>query len=148
MKISIGCDHGGYDLKESIKVDLLEKGVEVKDFGCYSKESVDYPEVATAVTNSYNAKECDFGILICSTGIGISIAANKANGIRAALCGDVYSAEMTRRHNNANVLCLGAQVVSDFMAKKITDIFLNTEFEGDRHERRVNLIHDIEKGNA
>ena len=146
MKIAMGCDHGGYKLKESLKKYLCEKGIEITDFGCYDEKSVDYPHFAAKAARSVAAGENNFGILICSTGIGISIAANKVKGIRAALCGDLHSAEMTRRHNNANVLCLGGHIVTEQIACKIADIFLNTQFEGgERHERRIKLLSDIEE---
>lgn len=146
MKIAIGCDHGGYTLKEAVKAHLAEKGIEIEDFGCYSKDSVDYPPIAAKAARSVAAGENDFGILICSTGIGISISANKVKGIRAALCTDRHCAEMTRRHNNANILCMGGHVVTSETAKRIVDVFLGTEFEGDRHQRRIDLITDIEEG--
>lgn len=146
MKIAIGCDHGGYKLKEVLKKYLTEKGMEITDFGCYDEKSVDYPLYGAKVARSVASKENDFGILICSTGIGISISANKVKGIRAALCGDLHSAEMTRRHNDANVLCLGGHIVTEQIACKIADIFLNTQFEGgERHERRIKLLSDIEE---
>ena len=144
MKIAIGCDHGAYDLKETVKEYLLEKGVEVDDKGAYSKESVHYPLFAKAVCKEVQAKTVDYGILLCSTGIGISIAANKHRGIRAALCGDVYSAKFTRLHNDANVLCLGALVTGAGVAKMIVDTFLSTGFEGGRHQMRVDMITEIE----
>lgn len=146
MKIAIGCDHGGYTLKEAVKAHLAEKGIETEDFGCYSQDSVDYPPIAAKAARSVAAGENDFGILICSTGIGISISANKVKGIRAALCTDRHCAEMTRRHNNANILCMGGHVVTSETAKRIVDVFLGTEFEGDRHQRRIDLITDIEEG--
>lgn len=146
MKIAIGCDHGGYTLKEAVKAHLAEKGIEIEDFGCYSQDSVDYPPIAAKAARSVAAGKNDFGILICSTGIGISISANKVKGIRAALCTDRHCAEMTRRHNNANILCMGGHVVTSETAKRIVDVFLGTEFEGDRHQRRIDLITDIEEG--
>lgn len=148
MKLAIGCDHGGYKLKEALKKHLTEKGHELTDYGCYDEKSVDYPIYAAKVAKSVASKENDYGVLVCSTGIGISIAANKVDGIRAALCSDLHSAEMTRRHNNANVLCLGGHIVTEQIANKIADIFLSTEFEGgERHERRLSLLGEIEKGN-
>ncbi len=146
MKIAIGCDHGGYKLKEVIKDYVVTLGHEVEDFGCYDENSVDYPPIAAKAARSVADGKNDTGILICSTGIGISICANKVDGIRAALCTDEHCAEMTKRHNNANVLCMGGHVVTAETAKRITEKFLTTEFEGGRHERRVNLIADIEKG--
>lgn len=146
MRIAIGCDHGGFKLKEEIKTYLEQKGLELEDFGCFSEDSVDYPPIAAKAARSVAEKKNDYGILICSTGIGISISANKVKGIRAALCTDRHCAEMTRRHNNANVLCMGGHVVTPETAKRIVDVFLSTEFEGGRHQRRVDLISDIENG--
>ena len=144
MMISIAADHGGFALKEHIKAYLTAKGYEVKDFGTSSEESCDYPVYGEAVARAVAAGECERGILICGTGIGISISANKVKGIRAALCGDCYSAEMTRRHNDANILAMGARVLGTGLALKIVDTFLTTDFEGGRHARRVALISDIE----
>ena len=144
MKIAIGCDHGAYEMKEAIKAYLTEQGVTVDDKGTYSKDSVHYPLYAKAVCKDVQSKDVDFGILICSTGIGISIAANKHKGIRAALCGDVYSAKYTRLHNDANVLCLGALVTGLGVAKMIVDTFLATAFEGGRHQKRIDMITEIE----
>lgn len=143
--IALGCDHGGYPLMQEVKAHLDELGMEYKDFGTYSTASCDYPAFAELAANAVANGECESGILICGTGIGISIAANKINGIRAALCTDCYMAEMTRRHNNANMLAMGARVIGTGLALKIVDTFLNTDFEGGRHERRVNLITEIEK---
>ena len=142
--LAIGSDHGGFALKQAIMEHLREKGVEYKDFGTYTEESCDYPEYGEAVARAVAGGECDRGIAICGTGIGISIAANKVRGVRAAVCGDCYSAEMTRRHNDANVLCMGGRVVGDGLALKIVDVFLETPFEGGRHARRVGKIHEIE----
>ena len=144
MKIALSCDHGAYELKESIKKHLEEKGIEYFDFGCYSKESVDYPVFAYKAAKAVADKEYDFGIICCTTGLGVSMAANKVKGIRAAVCTNEMLAEMTRRHNNANVICMGQNVVSTELAFKMIDIFLSTEFEGGRHQRRVDLITDIE----
>lgn len=146
MNIAIGCDHGGYRLKEAIKKHVIELGNTVEDFGCFDEASVDYPLIAAKAAHNVADGKSDFGILICSTGIGISISANKIDGIRAALCTDRHCAEMTRRHNNANVLCLGGQVVTPETAIRIVDVFLSTEFEGGRHQRRIDLIKDIEEG--
>lgn len=140
--IALGCDHGGFDLMQKVKAHLEEKGLEYKDFGTYSTESCDYPVYAKAAANAVASGECDRGILICGTGIGISIAANKVKGIRAALCSDCFSAEMTRRHNNANMLAMGARVLGEGLALKIVDTFLETEFDGGRHARRVDMIED------
>ncbi len=144
MKIAIGCDHGAYALKEIIKKHFDENGVEYEDFGTHSTESVHYPIYAKAVCRAVQSKKADYGILLCSTGIGMSIAANKFKGIRAALCGDLYSAKFTRLHNNSNVLCIGALVTGAGLAKEIADVFLATEFMGGRHETRVGMITEIE----
>ena len=140
--IALGCDHGGYALMQSVKAHLDELGLEYKDFGTYSSDSCDYPVYAKAAANAVASGECEKGILICGTGIGISIAANKVKGIRAALCSDCFSAEMTRRHNDANMLAMGARVLGEGLALKIVDIFLNTPFDGGRHARRVDMIED------
>ncbi len=142
--IAIGCDHGGFQLKQEIMAHLTELGLDYKDFGTYSEESCDYPIYGEAVGRAVAGGECERGIIICGTGIGISIAANKVKGVRAAVCGDCFSAEMTRRHNDANILALGARVLGPGLALKIVDIFLNTPFDGGRHARRVGLISDIE----
>lgn len=142
--LAIGSDHGGFELKQAIMKHLEEKGLEYKDFGTYSKDSCDYPIYGEAVARAIVSGECDRGILICGTGIGISIAANKVKGIRAANCGDCFSAEFTRRHNDANILALGARVVGEGLALKIVDTFLDAEFEGGRHAKRVALISEIE----
>ena len=144
MKIAIGCDHGGYLLKQDILIWLEEHNIDFEDVGCYSTESVDYPMYGEKVGRMVASGQCDKGIVICTTGIGISISANKVKGIRAALCSDCYSAEMTRRHNDANILAMGARVLGPGLALKIVDTFLNTEFEGGRHARRIALISDIE----
>ena len=144
MKIALGCDHGGYELKQHI-IKVLEKlGHEYEDFGCYNLDSCDYPDFGAAAARAVAEGKCDKGIVICTTGIGISIAANKVKGIRCALCGDSYSAEMTRRHNDANVLAMGAGIIGPNMAKKITEVFLTTAFEGGRHARRVGLLDNIQ----
>lgn len=141
--IAIGSDHGGFDLKEKVKAHLLEKGYEVKDMGCYEKVSVDYPVFGHAVAKSVVAGEAEKGIVICTTGIGISITANKTDGIRCALCSEPLSAKMTRLHNDANVLAMGAALVGDMMAMEIVDTFLGTPFSGDeRHQRRIDLIEE------
>ncbi|MEW8955890.1 ribose 5-phosphate isomerase B [Clostridium sp.] len=145
MKIAIGSDHGGFKLKSEIIKHLEAKGIELKDFGTYSEESCDYPDIALVVGEKVSNKEFDFGILICGTGIGISIAANKVKGVRAALCSDTFSAHATREHNNANILALGERVVGPGLALDIVDTFLNAEFQGDRHIRRIDKITDIEK---
>lgn len=145
MSIALGSDHGGFALKEHVKGFLERKGYEVKDFGCYSTESVDYPSFGRAAAESVAKGECEYGIVVCTTGIGISIAANKVKGIRCALCSEPLSVEMTRRHNNANMLAMGGGMVGPNMAERMVEVFLNTEFEGGRHQRRVDLISDIEK---
>lgn len=142
--IAIGSDHGGYELKEHVKKHLVENGVEVKDFGTFSEASVDYPDCAKPVCEAVINGEAERGILLCGTGIGISIAANKYKGIRAALCSDVYSATMAKQHNNANILCLGGRVTGRELAFMIVDTWLKTEFEGGRHADRIKKIHDIE----
>ena len=144
MKIAIGCDHGGYLLKQDILIWLEENDYAFEDFGCYNTESVDYPVYAEKVARAVASGECEKGIVICTTGIGVSMAANKVKGIRCALCGDSYSAEMTRRHNDANVLAMGAGIIGPNMAKKITEVFLTTAFEGGRHARRVGLLDNIQ----
>ena len=146
MKIALGCDHGGFELKEKIKAHLVEMGYETEDFGCYSKDSVHYPEFGAKAARAVQSGECERGIVVCTTGIGISISANKVRGVRCALCSDSWSAEMTRRHNDANMLALGAGVVGANLALRIVDTFLNTEFEGGRHAVRVGMITDIEEG--
>lgn len=143
--IAIGADHGGYEMKEQIKDYLSKKGIEVKDFGTYSNESVDYPDYAVCVCKSIQNKESELGILICGTGEGIGIAANKHKGIRCAICSETFSAKMARVHNDANVIAFGARVIGIETAKEIVDAFLDNEFEGDRHIRRVNKITAIEQ---
>lgn len=145
--IALGSDHGGYSLKKEIIKYLEEKGIEYKDFGTHTEDSCDYPVYGEEVGKAVASGEYERGIIICGTGIGISIAANKVKGVRAALCGDCYSAEFTRRHNDANVLALGARVIGPGLALKILDIFLNTEFEGGRHSKRVGLLSEIEARN-
>lgn len=145
--IAIGSDHGGFALKQEIMKHLTEKGLDYKDFGTYTEESCDYPVYAEQVARAVASGECDRGIVICGTGIGASIAANKVKGIRCALCSECYSAEFTRRHNDANVLALGGRTVGGGLALKILDTFIETAFEGGRHARRVNLISEIEGRN-
>ncbi len=141
--IAIGSDHGGFELKKEVMAHLDARGLEYKDFGTYSDASCDYPVYGKAVAKAVASGECERGIIICGTGIGISIAANKVHGIRAALCGDCFSAEATRQHNDANVLALGARVVGPGLALKIVDTFLDTPFSnGERHIRRISMIED------
>ena len=141
--IALGCDHGGYELKQEVIAYLEKNGLEYKDFGCYSTEAVDYPVYAKLVAKAIQSGECEKGILICGTGIGISITANKFKGIRAALCSDCFSAEATRLHNDANIVAMGARVVGPGLAIKIIDTFLNTPFSGEeRHKRIIAQIED------
>ena len=146
MNIAIGNDHVGYELKNHIKKYLEDKGHTVKDFGAFSSERTDYPIYGKAVADAVISGECDYGVLICGTGVGISLAANKVKGIRAAVCSEPYSARLTRQHNNANIIAFGARVVGQAMAEMIVDEFLNAEYEGGRHQRRVDLITAIEQG--
>lgn len=145
MKIALGSDHGGIELKEEIINYLKNEGYEIKDFGTRTKDSCDYPDYAVPVAEAVASKEFDFGILVCGTGIGIGIAANKVPGIRAALCSDTFSAHATREHNNANILTLGQRVVGPGLALDIVKTFLNTKFEGGRHQTRIDKISDVEK---
>ena len=145
MKIAIACDHGGLNLKNEVKKYLAENGYEVKDFGTDSTASCDYPDYALPAAEAVANGECERGIVICSTGIGVSIVANKVPGVRCAHCHDSYCAEFTRLHNNSNMLALGEKVVGAGYALKIVDTFLKTEFEGGRHQRRVDKITEIEK---
>ena len=144
MNISISCDHGGFALKENIRAYLEEQGHTVTDVGCKSLESCDYPDFGAAAARLVASGACERGIVICTTGIGISISANKVKGIRCALCGDAFSAEMTRRHNDANMLALGAGITGPNLAQKIVEVFLSTGFEGGRHARRVDKLMQIE----
>ena len=140
MKISIGSDHGGYALKQELITYLQEKGHEVKDSGCHDTSSCDYPEMASRVATAIQRGEAELGLLFCGTGLGISMAANKYDGIRAACCSDYFSAKFTRVHNDANILCLGERVTGRGLAADLADIFLNTDFEGGRHLRRIELF--------
>ncbi len=144
MKIAIGCDHGGYLLKQDLLIWMEENDIEYEDFGCFSADSVDYPVYGEKVARAVASGAYDRGIVICTTGIGISIAANKVKGIRCAHCADPLSAEMTRRHNDANVIALGAGMVGPNLARRMVEVFLNTEFEGGRHARRVAQLDAIE----
>lgn len=145
MKIALACDHGGLILKNKISAYLKEHNYEVVDFGTNTTDSCDYPDYALPAAEAVACGDCDRGIVVCSTGIGVSIVANKVPGVRCAHCHDVYCAEFTRRHNNANMLALGEKVVGEGYAMFIVEAFLSTEFEGGRHERRVNKITEIEK---
>lgn len=142
--IAIGSDHGGFELKQAVMQHLTERGVSFKDLGTFSTESVDYPDYALKVTSAVTGGEAELGILICGTGIGMSIAANKVDGIRAALCTDSYMARLTRQHNNANVLCMGGRVTGPGAAMDIVDAFLDNSFLGGRHERRIEKVMNIE----
>ena len=144
--ISIGCDHGGLEMKNDIVAHLKERGFEVCDKGTYTTDSVDYPEIALKVTEDITSGKANLGILVCGTGIGMSIAANKVKGIRAAVCTDHFSTKYTRLHNNTNILCLGGRVIGTGLALELVDIFVDTEFEGGRHQRRVDMITNIENG--
>lgn len=144
MKIALGCDHGGLEHKNAIGEFLKEAGHEVVDFGIYEQVSVDYPDIAKKVCESIIKGETERGILVCGTGIGMSIAANKYKGIRAAACSEHFSAKYTRLHNNSNILCLGGRVVGVGTAIELADLFVNTEFEGGRHQNRIDKIAEIE----
>ncbi len=144
--IAIGCDHAGVEMKKEVIKALTDKGYELKDMGT-DGEPCDYPNMAKAVCTLVNSGECEKGILICGTGIGMSIAANKIKGIRAALCSDSFSAKYTRLHNDANIMCMGARTIGIGLACELAEIFLSTDFEGGRHQRRINLIADIENNN-
>lgn len=144
MKIAFGCDHGGYDLKEDVIAFLKSRDIEVLDFGTHSTESVDYPNYGKAVGEAVQSEEADLGIVICGTGIGISLAANKVDGIRAAVVSDTFSARMARMHNNANVLAFGSRVVGKGLAIDLVKAWLDSSFEGGRHKRRVDKIMAIE----
>ena len=147
MKIVIGCDHGGLEHKNAIVEHLKDRGFEVLDCGIYEQKSVDYPDIAKIVCKEITSGDCQRGILVCGTGIGMSMAANKIRGIRAACCSDHFSAKYTRLHNDANILCLGGRVVGIGVAIELADIFIDTEFEGGRHANRVAKIKEIEENN-
>ena len=145
MKIAIGSDHAGFAAKEEIKKYLEAKGFQVEDKGCYSEESVHYPQYGAAVAKAVQSGEAERGVLICGTGIGMSMAANKVKGIRAAACSETFSAKYTRMHNDANILCLGGRVVGPGVACEMVDLFIDTPYEGGRHDRRVAAVMAIEK---
>lgn len=144
MKIAIGCDHGGFEHKNAIAEHLKDRGFQVVDCGIYENKSVDYPDIAVKVCEHITSNECEFGILVCGTGIGMSLAANKVNGIRAACCSEHFSAKYTRLHNNSNILCLGGRVIGVGTALELVDLFVDTGFEGGRHQARVDKITAIE----
>ena len=146
--IAIACDHSALELKEEVEALLESRGLEYKDFGTYTTESCHYPVYGARAARAVASGECDRGIVICGTGIGVSLAANKIPGIRCALCGDPYSAKMTRAHNNANMLALGARVIGVELAKMIVEAFLDTPFEGGRHQTRIDMITALENGEA
>ena len=143
-KIAFACDHGGYELKATIINWLNDNGYEVVDFGCDSTASVDYPDYALPASQAVAKGECDLGILVCGTGIGMSLCANKVKGIRAACCSETFSARMTRLHNNSNILCFGARVVGAGVAIDLVKTFVESEFEGDRHIKRIDKVMAIE----
>ena len=145
MRISIGCDHGALDLKNKVVLHLQSRGFEVADFGTYTSESCDYPDFAAAAAIAVARGNCDKGIVLCTTGIGVSIVANKVDGIRCALLSDLKSAEMTRLHNDTNMMAIGAAVVGPMLALEIIDTWLGTEFEGGRHQRRIDKVMALEK---
>ena len=144
--IAIGCDHGGLDIKNAIVAYFEEKGVEYKDFGTYTADSVDYPEYAYKVATAVASGECEKGIICCGTGIGVAIVANKVKGIRAATVTNEFCAEMTRRHNDSNIVTMGGRVIDEATAVRLAEIFINTPFDGDRHTKRVDMITAIEEG--
>ena len=144
--IALGCDHGGFALKNAIKTYLEENSIPYRDFGTMTEESVNYGPIAAAVAHSVADGECEKGILCCGTGIGMSIAANKVRGIRASVCTNEFCTEMTRRHNDSNILCLGGRVIDEAMAGKLAEVYLNTPFDGGRHAVRVGQITQIENG--
>jgi len=143
--IGIGSDHGGFELKNKVKEYLKSRGYDVKDYGAYTPNSVDYPDIARAVCTGVTSGQCECAILVCGTGIGISIAANKIKGIRCALCADSYSAKMTKCHNDANVIALGGRVIGEEVAYDIVQSYLDAQFMGERHQVRVQKIMDLEK---
>ncbi len=145
MKIAIGCDHGGFELKEFLKLELTKKGFIVTDFGSNGTDPFDYPDVAQVVAKSITDKINERGILICGTGIGISIAANKVQGIRAACCTDYFMAKYTKIHNDSHIICLGARIIGNYKALEMVDVFLNEKFEGGRHQMRLDKIALIER---
>ena len=146
MKIAIGCDHGGFEIKNELVSHLTKRGFECEDMGIYSLEPVDYPDIAVKVAEAITSGQCERGILVCGTGIGMSLAANKIKGIRAAVCSDHFSAKYTRLHNDANILCMGGRVVGPGTACELADLFIDTEFSnGERHINRINKISALEE---
>ena len=143
--IALAADHGGFELKEAVKAHLEAQGIQVIDFGTHSTDSVDYPDVALPACDAVVSGQCERALLFCGTGVGISMSANKIHGIRACCCSDAFSAEYTRRHNDANALCMGGRVVGAGLAIYLVDLFLNTPFEGGRHQRRIDKITDLEQ---
>ena len=146
--IALACDHGALDLKHAIMKHLEQRGLAYKDFGCYTKDSCDYPDFAGPAAQAVASGECNMGIIMCGTGVGIGMAASKVHGIRCVTCTDTYSAKMSRLHNNANMLALGARVLGSELAKDIVRIWLMTAFEGERHARRVSMIDRLDRGEA
>lgn len=144
MKIAMACDHGGYYLKNALKSNLEAQGYEVVDFGTYSDESVDYPDYAYKAAKAVANKECEFGVVVCGTGIGVSMVANKVHGIRCALCHDVFSAKATRNHNDSNMIAMGARVIGEGLAIEILNAFLASSYEGGRHDARIAKMMAIE----
>lgn len=144
LSVALAGDHGGYALKEALKAHLAAKGIPCEDFGCHSAESCDYPIFAEKAARAVADGKCSLGVVVCTTGIGVSMAANKVKGVRCALCHEPWSAQMTRRHNDANMLAIGAGVTGTNLALEILDAFLSSEFEGGRHQRRVDLIKEVE----
>lgn len=144
LSVALASDHGGYALKEALKAHLAAKGIPCEDFGCHSAESCDYPIFAEKAARAVADGRCALGVVVCTTGIGVSMVANKVKGVRCALCHEPWSAQMTRRHNDANMLAIGAGVTGTNLALEILDAFLSSEFEGGRHQRRVDLIKEVE----
>ncbi len=145
MKIAMGCDHGGFHLKNSLKEDLISLGYEVVDFGTYSEESCDYPDYAYQAAKAVANHECELGVVVCGTGIGVSMTANKVHGIRCALCHDVFSAKATRAHNDSNMLAMGERVIGEGLAKEILHAWLSSSYEGGRHDARIAKMMAIEE---
>lgn len=146
MKIAIGCDHGGFEIKNELVSHLSKRNIECEDFGIYELAPIDYPDMAKVVAEAVLSGKCDRGILVCGTGIGMSIAANKIKGIRAAVCSDHFSVKYTRLHNDSNILCLGGRVIGPGTACELTDLFIDTDFShGERHQNRINKIAELEK---